>query len=208
MGKLADLTVQAPTRKRYQHALSLLSTYLKKARITLPREKTALDPILADYMEYLWSSGCGKAIASDTLAAVQDKQPNVKGSLQKSWRLLKTWNLHEIPNRAPPLPESALQAMVAHAFSKQQPLFGLSLLVGYYGMLRTGELLTLRADHVTQSRCGEPAVISLGFTKGGKRQGAAESITIGVQFASRLLWGWKMNYPPHSLLCPSVTHMA
>ena len=202
LGKLADLTVQAPTRKRYQNALGLLSTYLSKAQITLPRDKAALDPILADYMEYLWSSGCGRALASDTLAAVQDKQPGVKGSLLKSWRLLKTWNLHEIPNRAPPLPEPALQAMVAHAFAHQRPLFGLSLLLGFYGMLRTGELLTVQPNHVTQSRSGEPAVISLGYTKGGKRQGAAESITVGVQFATRLLWGWKTNFPPHSPLCP------
>ena len=202
IGKLADLTVQAPTRKRYQHALGLFSQYLSKARITLPRDKAELDPILADYVEYLWSSGSGRALASDTLAAVQDKQPQVKGSLQKSWRLVKTWNLNEIPNRAPPLPESALHAMVGHAFSHNRPLFGLSLLLGFYGMLRTGELLTVQPGHLTQNKANEPVVLSLGFTKGGKRQGAAESITVGVQVVTRLLWAWKETFHPRSLLCP------
>ena len=118
----------------------------------MPTQRNQLDPLLSDYIEHLWSSGAGRALASDTLAAVQDKQPQVKGMLQASWRLLKTWNLNEIPNRAPPLPEPALHAMVGHAFAHNRPLFGLSLLVGFYGMLRTGELLQLQPSHISQPK--------------------------------------------------------
>ncbi len=203
LGKLSQLTVQPPTRKRYDKALDHLGTFLQKEGITLPSQKELLDPLLSDYIEYLWSSGAGRALASDTLAAVQDKQPQVKGCLQGSWRLLKTWNLNEIPNRAPPLPESALHAMVGHAFAHNRPLFGLSLLVGFYGMLRTGELLQLQPSHVAQPRVLDPAIIALGYTKGGKRQGAAESVTIGVQFVTYLLWHWTRQFAPHSSLCPS-----
>lgn len=76
LGKLADLTVQKSTRKRYNSALSEFSLYLSKAGLRLPTIKTELDAVLSDYVEYLWSEGYGRALASDTLAAVQDKQPS------------------------------------------------------------------------------------------------------------------------------------
>ena len=49
--------------------------------------------------------------------------------------------MNEVPNRAPPLPEEALQMMVGYSFFKEQYKFG--LLVGFYGTLRTGEILSL-----------------------------------------------------------------
>ena len=203
LGKLSHLTVQAPTRKRYDNALALLGVYLKKEGLVLPRSRDELDPLLADYVEHLWSTGCGRALASDTLAAVQDKQPQVKGRLQQCWRLLRTWNANEIPNRAPPLPESALQAMVGYSIFHGRFTFALSLLVGFYGMLRTGELLAVKPAHLTQSSPKSLAVLALGLTKTGRRHGAAESITIGVETVTRFLWEWKKSYPPHSNLCQS-----
>ena len=58
--------------------------------------------------------------------------------LPATWRLLKAWSIHEIPARAPPLPEDALHTMVGYALLFK---FALSLLVGFYGVLRTGEIL-------------------------------------------------------------------
>ena len=169
--------------------------------MTLPPRKDHLDHLVSDYVEYLWENGFGRALASDTLAAIQDQQPSVKGHLQRSWRLLRTWGVNEIPNRAPPLPEKALHAMVGYTFFSKKPLFGISLLLGYYGTLRTGELLNVKASHITQPREHDPCVISLGLTKGGKRQGAAESVTVGVQLVTRLLWHWVHQVPPNSKLC-------
>lgn len=204
LGKLKDLTVQPPTRKRYNNALAELSKYLQRENLQLPSHRLELDNMLSDYIEHLWSTGSGRALASDTLAAVQDKQPQVKGALQGSWRLLKTWNQNEIPNRAPPLPEPALHAMVGYSFDNHQPLFGLSLLIGYYGMLRTGELLAIKASHFTQQKDSGPAVLNLGFTKGGKRHGAAESVTLGFQLITKLIWRWTQNCPAHVTLCPTA----
>ncbi len=201
LGKLSQLTVQASTRKRYNNALSEFSSFLQKRNLDLPSRKDTLDRMVSDYVEFLWEGGYGRALASDTLAAIQDQQPSTKGCLQRSWRLLRTWNINEVPNRAPPLPEKALQAMVGRAFFTQKPLFGISLLLGYYGMLRTGELLSVKASHLTQPCETDPCVVSLGFTKGGKRQGAAESITVGVQLLTKLLWHWARQVPPNSNLC-------
>ena len=43
-------------------------------------------------------------------------------------------------------------------------------------------------------------MVNLGLTKGGKRQGAAESVSIGVIPVLRFLWRWKALCEPHSPL--------
>ena len=159
----------------------------------MPRQKLALDELVAEYVEHLWASGEGRAVASDTLAGLQNVEPHLKGSLVTSWRLLKVWNQNELPNRAPPLPESVLQAMVGQALLKEDTNFALSLLLGFYGMMRTGEILGLMPRQVEACTDNGPAVISLGLTKSGKRQGAAESITVNVYDVVRRLRHGKLT---------------
>ena len=138
-----------------------------------------MDPIVCDYLEELWATGKGRAQACDTLAGLQDSQPSLRHHLPGAWRLLRTWQANEIPSRAPPLPEHIVWAMAGWALFHQWTSFALSLLIGFYSMLRTGEILGLKSSHI---QCGDgqlQALISLGLTKGGKRHGAAESVVLG-----------------------------
>ena len=80
---------------------------------------------------------------------------------------------------------------------------GLSLLLGFYSMLRTGEVLGIRNKDVTVDPQGRSAVISLGLTKGGERLGAAETLTVTVAEVIRRLAQWKQATSPGSLLTPS-----
>lgn len=127
-----------------------------------------MDHIVSDYVEYLWAEGEGRA-----------SDPKLKGLLPSSWRLMRTWTTTEVPNRVAPLTEAVPKAMVGRSFFNEHFRFGMSLLVGFYGLLRTGELLSsLQAWQFQISSTAEPVVISLGLTKSGKGQGAAESVTI------------------------------
>ena len=78
----------------------------------------------------------------------------------------------------------------------------LSLLLGFYGMLRTGEVLGIQCKDVTVDSRLHTAVVALGFTKGGKRTGAAESITIQVTEVVRRLHQWKSANKPGTMLTP------
>ena len=191
LGSLQSLTVQPATKKRYNAAIDKFLQFLKAEGLQLPRQRDRLDQLTCEYMEHLWSSGEGRALASDTIAGLQDFDPRLKGQLPCTWRLLKVWNTHEIPNRAPPLPEVVLKAMVGYSLFHNRPLFALSLLIGFYGMMRTGEVLGLRRTQVEVKSSNGPAVLSLGLTKSGKRQGAAESITVTVVEVTRRLLQWK-----------------
>ena len=200
MGSLRSLTVQPVTKARYQDALNLFFTYLRREALELPKKKDQLDDVVSDYLEYLWGEGEGRATASTFLAALQDFDPKLRGKLQGSWRLMRTWNANELPSRAPPMTESVLKAMVGWAIFHEEYGFALSLLVGFYALLRTGELLALQGWQVHMHSPSDPAVLNLGLTKSGKRQGAAESVTLTELPVLRWLWQWKLNHPPHAYL--------
>ncbi len=190
LGTLQQLTVQPATRRRYEAAIDDFLRFLQANSLTLPKNRDLLDPIVCDYVEHLWSTGCGRAKASDTLAGLQDFDPKIKHCLPGAWRLLKTWVVNEIPNRAPPLPQHVVHAMCGWAAFRGEFSFAVSLLVGFYGMLRTGEILGLRRTDFSVDGSKRKVLISLGLTKGGKRAGAAESAVIGFDVAVAPLVRW------------------
>ena len=110
LGPLRSLTVQPSTRSRYTKAVNGFLEFLRFNGHSLPRERDHMDVLVCEYVEHLWSSGAGRAVASDTVAGLQDVTPKLRGCLPGSWRLLKTWAVNEVPNRAPPLPEHVLHA--------------------------------------------------------------------------------------------------
>ena len=201
LGPLRNLSVQSKTRDRYNKALDKYKSFLKDEGRVFPRDAPGHDYLLSQYIEFLWETGEGRALACDTIASVQDQQPALRGHLPSAWRLMRTWQTNEIPNRAPPLPVEALHVLVGYALFSGNGLFGLSLLLAFHGLLRTGELLGIRKTHVTQVGPRSPAVISLGMTKGGKRVGASESVTIREEETLRRLWQWLHTPNTPSLLC-------
>lgn len=203
LGTLRQLTVQPATRARYDKALSSFLQFLKHNNLTLPYQRDRLDPLAAEYIEHLWVTGAGRGLASDTLASLQDQDPRLRGQLQSSWRLLKTWHSHEIPNRAPPFPEYILHCLVGWALLRSNFNFAVSLLVGFYGILRTGELLALEKRHISMSVQSGVAVLTLGYTKGGKRLGVCDSVTLTHDLALRFLKQWLRLSHDHQKFCSS-----
>ena len=202
LGTLKGLTVQPRTRERYQTCLDKFVDWLAGEGLVLPKRAQALDSVVSDYLEFLWDSGESKSVANNTLAALQDKEPGLKRRLTGSWRLLKAWSTAEIPNRAPPMTLTVLDALCGWFLMKEQPLIALSLRVAYFGLLRTGELLNLRARDVFLPSPKGPAVLSLGLTKAGARQGAAESVTVHEDSVLPSLFRWKQSARPSEFLTP------
>ena len=200
LGNLKELTVQTKTKDRYKASLKDFFDYLRTEKLQLPQKREHMDNMVSDYLEYLWAQGEGRATANTFMAALQDHDPKLKHQLPGSWRLMKTWSTHEVPARAPPMTEAVLRAMAGWAVTKGHETFALSLLVGFYSLLRTGELLALQAWQIHMSSPNQPAVLNLGLTKSGKRQGASESVTLTEQHVLKHLWAWKRRVPRHTFL--------
>ena len=92
LGTLKSLTVQGSTRVRYDKALEQFWSFLREEGRRLPDQAHDLDQLLCEYLEHLWSEGFGRALASDTVAAVQDAQPDARKRLPAAWRLFKAWS--------------------------------------------------------------------------------------------------------------------
>ena len=133
IGTLKQLTVQPVTRPPYNQALHDFFEYLNGIKQPLPGQAKGLDLVVSDYLEHLWAQGSGRTEGSNILAALQDTQPHLKGKLMQSWRLMKAWVVHEIPNRAPPLSLQCLEIMVGYSLFKGVAEFALILLVFFFG---------------------------------------------------------------------------
>ena len=203
LGTLKQLTVQPGTRLRYEKAIDGFLCFLKTNKLTLPTQRDLLDPLVCEYLEHLWSSGAGRALASDTVAGLQDFDPKVRHKLPGSWRLLKTWAVNEVPNRAPPLPEHVVHAMCGWACFHQHYSFATSLLVGFYGMLRTGEILNIKRSDFVEDPGQRKILLALGLTKAGKRVGAAESIILGFDVVVKVVHHWITVAKGRAALTPS-----
>ena len=129
-------------------------------------------------------------MGADTLASLQDFDAKIRGQLPGAWRLVKTWVTRELPNRAPPLPESVLHAMVGWSLYHHHFSFATSLLLCFYGILRTGELLDVTKNRLDVSSALRVVVVSLALTKAGKRAGVQESVTVGHDAAFRYVKQW------------------
>ena len=102
LGTLRELTVQPTTRARYNVATDAFLNFLKAEKLELPGNKKDMDPLVCDYLKHLWASGAGHALASDTLAGLQDLQPDLRSRLPGAANILGTihhasnWGTHGI----------------------------------------------------------------------------------------------------------------
>lgn len=84
LGKLKDLTVEPKTKERYQGSLKKFFAFLKANNMEMPKKREAMDDLVADYLEFLWSEGEGRATASTFMAGLQDYDPKLKNCLPGS----------------------------------------------------------------------------------------------------------------------------
>ena len=99
LGPLKSLVLPPATIARYEKAFRAFVQYLNLQKMDLSRTKTGLDHQLVDYLDFLWEDGESLSLAGDTLASVQNFQPSAKRNINQAWRMLKTWQLHELPSQ-------------------------------------------------------------------------------------------------------------
>ena len=85
----------------------------------------------------------------------------------------------------------------------------MALQVGYYGLLRTGELLSLQAKNISVSEAADFAVLDLGLTKTShsQRAGAADSVTVRIAHTCQQLQKWKVSHKPEDFLVPASPYL-
>ena len=87
--------------------------YAQIQRICIPDQTEGVDSVFAAYIEHVWEEGESLSLATDGLSGLRDLRPRFRGYLALSWRLVRTWQKREMPQRTPPLPETSFSASVA-----------------------------------------------------------------------------------------------
>ena len=143
-----------------------------------------------------------KGLAADTLSAIQHPLEGL-GELRRhipiAWKLYEVWDTHEVPFRGPPLLPTQLRAMAGNALHQGRLFQACTYLVGYSCMLRTGELNIASSDCSFSLERGL-CVISLGWTKGGKRRGEQEEVICDDPEALLILAMTLQHKPPTTSL--------
>lgn len=106
------------------------------------------DDIISCWVEEQYLEGEAITTISDTLSGLHHYAPHLRGRLGKSWRLFRLWRRIEKPIQAPPLPAAFAAALVSRAIQLSDLDFAVTLALGFWAMLRTGELMTLFAHQV------------------------------------------------------------
>ena len=201
MGSLKSLVITQPTLRRYEGAFKCFLQYLHSQLDNIAPTRQALDIQLQDYLDYLWQEGESISLAGDTISSIQHYQPNCKRHLPGSWRLLKAWQLHELPARTPPFVWATLTVLLGW-FHGQCPAVALGLYLAFRALLRTGELLHIQAKDVVLSPTSSHAVLYLGITKTGSRNPLANSVTLTDDHLVHLLRLWLSTSRHHDYLIP------
>ena len=94
----------------------------------------------------------------DMLLGVQDLHGFARPALVASWRVIRTWEKLEPNEVRTPLPHLVLLACKAVALAWNWPRIALLLHLGYFCLLRPGELLGLRRSDILMSTTPEGVV--------------------------------------------------
>ena len=194
---LAAQAVAPVSRERYRFCVCDLLAAWRRANVD-PREPWEVDEAICTYVENLWSAGLPYWRAACAVAGLPHYIPHLRGSLPGARGLLKVWTKLNPPSRATPFTPLILAGLAWCAYEAGWPDLGALLLVGFEGLLRPGELFSLRRRDVRF--VGGKAVLSLRNTKTGQRHGRMEVVILAHGLAARALYVLCRELPPTALL--------
>lgn len=201
LGTLEELLVKKGTLEKYHSHFNRFCEWAEFNQISLLHYYD-FDSAASLYLEGLWADGFGRAEGSYLLAALQHTLPMLKHQLNLSWRLMKTWSKkNELPTRAVPLDAPTVLSFAGLFWIWNEFELSAGLLVAFDFFLRTGELFTLRREHV--EFFGSKASLQLTHTKSTSYQIHSERLLAWDNLAVGALRFLAHKKSPPELLVPS-----
>lgn len=169
---LRDAGIAEKTQQKYFMGLRRVLPILEASAAM-----TDMDSRIADWIQTQWEKGDALHQVSDALCAIHHYEPWTRKGLPESWKVFAVWRKLEAPNRAPPLLARVIGAWIVYGISHNALEFAAMIALGFYALLRTGELLQIRSCDLLIGQSS--GVVSLSESKSGLRNAARE--TVGLQ---------------------------
>lgn len=97
--------------------------------------------VLKNYAMHMFTSGRQLYELRYTLIAVQHRSPHLRASLAGAWAIVSKWEMHQPLVHRQPLPELLFKAMFVLATLRGWKRWAATLLLGFEGIARIGEVL-------------------------------------------------------------------
>ena len=177
---LKDAGISEATQIRYYTGLSRLLPFLCHVS-----SMCTLDETICNWIQKAFEDGESLYVISDALCGLHHFEPWTRKRIPESWKVFSIWKKLEAPQRAPPLTAVLVYAFANLALARGDLYFAALLCLGFFGLLRTGELLKVCANDLIVGE--ESAICRLVETKTGKRNVANEVVAIEDEFSLEVL---------------------
>ena len=200
-GHVKHAGITKTTLEGYRKMLRKFFGFLHVHGIEMPKCLDSLDDTMAEYVNHMYQEGESHGYATESVSALKRFYPRCKKHMSISSHYTKCWSKELNRLRATPLPSEILIGMVGMALARGEPRVAITVLVGFIGLLRTGELLSLVPGQINFFG-GVLAVISLAESKGSKRKDFSECVLIHDGAAVRLLKSVVASLPADEKIFP------
>ncbi|CAK0819451.1 unnamed protein product, partial [Prorocentrum cordatum] len=102
----------------------------------------------AEYVNHVCQEGEPRGYAATFVSGLKRLYPKCRKRLDIATQYCKNWTNTLRRKRAMPLPANVVVGMAGMAYAFGEDWIGISFLVGFFGLLRTGELLGLTVGHI------------------------------------------------------------
>jgi hypothetical protein len=183
-----------------------------------------LDQVLVEYFHDMFDRGFGKSIGSQTISALCHFMPTLRTRLFDAHLAVRGWNRLKPTVSHPPIswPLACLVAVQMYRHGEDWYADAVGVLVAFMGLLRVGELVGLRREHVCDSRDPDQidlhdvnmdgAVLVLPNTKTGGRKNQLQQVVLNARLAGvapvrDLLFGLRNRTAQHQHIFPSSARL-
>ena len=121
------------------------------------QDVSRVNQLLCSFIQHLYDSNQPLYVARHTVAGVQDRLPQLRGKLHRAWNAVKAWHMSLTVQSRVPFTSQILDTLFLKAVDLglgktggAAHWFSLAVLikVGFFGVLRAGEVFQLRVGHV------------------------------------------------------------
>lgn len=158
---LHDRVVTLKTRIRYFVAVTAILPGLEATQ-------DDIDDFLIEWIDKQYVNGASITSVADSLSGLHHYLPWCRGKLKGAWKLYGVWRKLERPRQAPPFPVEMAMALVGRCVEMEDLRLALCLCLGFWGMLRTGEIFSVKFRRLLIG--SENMIVRLGDTKTGLRR--------------------------------------
>lgn len=186
-------------QKRLQAGLTLFQSWLCLVALSETWCTTVelANQSLVEFIQHLYNTSQAHYLARHAILAVEINWPFLRGKLIRAWQSLKSWKLQMKSKSRVPIPFLLLQSLVIKAldlglnggrFAHYYFCISVLLRVGFYGLLRPGELFALRCGHVQLINTKGELVVVLSIIKPKTRASFGRSQYVLIRDPPTVAW--------------------